>query len=383
MRKNNIISELRKKTKSRKRQSLQLLEKNNKRVRLNGVPSSWKGSTTLFLSSLIMVILVIPTLIVVVPSASGGEEQAAAPNPNASASGGDAPEAETAMATESPFAVDVMRASSDQVESVPLETYVARVVASETPAEFETEALKAQALAARTFIVNRLLYQEDAGKADVTDTTGDQVYHNEQELRKTMGSGYEQEMGKIKQAVADTKDEILTYEDAPITAAYFSTSNGYTENSEDYWDEEVPYLRSVASPWDKNTEKFMDQQVLSVADVEKQLGTDLPSIDNLSVAISQTEGHRVDQLKLGDEAYSGREVREALGLASSDFSIEKKKDHLIVTTKGYGHGIGMSQYGANGMAEEGKNYKDIVKHYYQGVEVSSVSNTAPALASKE
>ncbi|TFJ92241.1 stage II sporulation protein D [Lentibacillus salicampi] len=373
MKKDKIIPRIRKKNKQRKAQSLQLLQKNKKPVYINKSPSAWKASTILFLSSLMTIILVIPTLIVVPFMTESGEEEAAVEKK------GD--DVELAMG-DSPFAVEVMRANSEQVETVPLETYVSRVVASETPAEFELEALKAQALAARTFIVNRLLHQDGADQSDVTDTTSDQVYHNDQELRQSMGSDYEEEMAKIKKAVAATKGEILTYENNPITAAYFSTSNGYTENSEDYWDNKVPYLRSVESPWDTNTQKFMDQKIFTKTELEESLGADLPTLDKLSMEVSRTEGNRVDQLTMGEKSYSGRKIREELGLKSSDFSIEKKNDHLIFTTKGFGHGIGMSQFGANGMAEDGKTYQEIVKHYYQGVDVSTVSDTAPALVAK-
>jgi len=373
MRKDNIIQKIRKKRKKRQSQSLQLLQKNRKPVSLNKSPASWKASTILFVSCLVTVILVVPTLIVVPFMSSSGDQKESVEK-----SGEDV---EIAMG-DSPFAVEVMRANSEQVEKVPLETYVSRVVASETPAEFEMEALKAQSLAARTFIVNRLLHQDNADKPDVTDTTSDQVYHNEQELRKTMGSDYDEEMTKIKKAVAATKGEILTYKNNPITAAYFSTSNGYTENSEDYWKNKVPYLRSVESPWDKDTQKFMDQKILTVKEMEDSLGSELPPLEQLSMEITRTDGKRVDQLKIGEKSYSGRKIREELGLKSSDFSIEKKNDHLIFTTKGFGHGIGMSQFGANGMAKEGKTYKEIVKHYYQGVEISTVSDTAPKLVAK-
>ncbi|WP_082684230.1 stage II sporulation protein D [Lentibacillus amyloliquefaciens] len=373
MKKKDIIAKLRKKNKKRKNQSIQLLHKNRRPFNLGRTFSLWKSSTLLFISGLITVILVIPTLIVVPFMSNSDEEETATEN--------NTDDIEISMGS-SPFAVEVMRANSEQVENVPLETYISRVVASETPAEFEMEALKAQSLAARTFIVNRMLHQDGKDKADVTDTTSDQVYHNEQELQQSMGSTYEEDMTKIRKAVAATKGEILTYKNNPITAAYFSTSNGYTENSEDYWENEVPYLRSVESPWDTNTPKFKDQKVFTVSKVENLLETDLPSIDAISMDLSRTEGNRVDQLKIGDKTFSGRNIREALGLKSSDFSIEKKRDHLIFTTKGFGHGIGMSQFGANGMAKDGKTYKEIVKHYYQDVEISTVTNTAPTLVSK-
>ncbi|SFE10103.1 stage II sporulation protein D [Lentibacillus persicus] len=373
MKKSNIISQLRKKNKKRKNQSIQLLQKNRKPFNINGSKSVWKSPAFLLPAILMTVILIIPTLIVV-PFMSDSEEQETTAENSTE-------DIEISMGS-SPFSVEVMRASSEQVESVPLETYVARVVASETPSEFEMEALKAQALAARTFIVNRLLHQSDNDEADVTDTTSDQVYHNEQELKKTMGSTYDEDMAKIRKAVAATEGEILTYKNNPITAAYFSTSNGYTENSEDYWENKVPYLRSVESPWDTNTPKFMDQKIFTISEVEELLETDLPASEAISMDVSRTEGNRVGELKIGDKAFSGRKIRETLGLKSSDFSIEKKRDHLIFTTKGYGHGIGMSQFGANGMAEEGKTYKEIVKHYYQDVEISTVTKTAPTLVAK-
>src|SRR5699024_1238993 len=131
-----------------------------------------------------------------------------------------------------------------------LETYVTRVIASEMPTEFELEALKAQGVVARTYIVSHLLHQEET---NISDTTDHQVYRNEEELRELWGDDFQHKMGKLTEAVAATKGEILTYNEWPITASYFSTSNGYTENSEDYWEEDIPYLRSVPSPWDEDS----------------------------------------------------------------------------------------------------------------------------------
>src|SRR5699024_4711449 len=135
----------------------------------------------------------------------------------------------------------------EKVEDVPLETYVSRVVASEMPIEFEMEALKAQALAARTYVVDVMMHDDEDGddSALITDTTDNQVYHDDEQLKKQWGAeAYEKNMQKINQAVTETKGEILTYDDDPIFPAFFSTSNGYTENSEDYWESELPYLRS-------------------------------------------------------------------------------------------------------------------------------------------
>ncbi|SDQ13595.1 stage II sporulation protein D [Virgibacillus subterraneus] len=376
MKKNKNLPKAWKKKKQRKSETLklQLLQKRKKPLNLNKTPTSWKVPSILFFASLITIILVIPTLVVVPFVAKDGEKNVTIEN--------DTPEQVEITMGKSPFSVAVMRANSDTVEDVPLETYVSRVVASEMPAKFEVEALKAQALAARTFIVNHLMQQGNSDASDVTDTIYDQVYHNEKELREEWGSDYSWKINKIKKAVSETSGEILTYNNAPIQIAFFSTSNGYTENSEDYWENEVPYLRSVKSPWDKNSPKFLDQKIFTMQEVESLLGVDLPNNDKLTMEITRTESNRVDKLKIADQTYSGRKIREELELKSSDFSIEQKNNHLIFKTKGFGHGIGMSQYGANGMAKEGKNYKEIVKYYYKGIEVNPLDETVPTLVAK-
>ncbi|WP_239984529.1 stage II sporulation protein D [Lentibacillus sediminis] len=356
-----------------KKSSLHLPVNRKKPKYLRQPPSTWKLPAAFLFTGLLLFILAVPTLIVL----PFGEEKDAAGTVVE-----EQQKAETVDLGASPFSVAVMRSTSETVDNVPLEEYVARVVASEMPAEFEVEALKAQALAARTYIVNHKLYQDNSGEFDVTDTTQHQVYKDEQQLRQTMDEDYTEHMNKVKQAVAATKGEILTYNSAPITPAFFSTSNGYTENSEDYWQNELPYLRSVESPWDKQSPKFLDQQVVSLKEAEEALEIDLPDDGAVAMELTRTESQRVDQLKIAGSTFSGRDVRERLGLQSSDFTIEQKNDHLIFTTKGFGHGIGMSQYGANGMAKKGKTYKEIVKHYYQDVSISTVDDTAPTLVAR-
>ncbi|NWO12884.1 stage II sporulation protein D [Virgibacillus sp.] len=338
----------------------------------------WKIPSAILLACLLMIILVVPTLIVI-PYSKGDEKVAKAP-PIASSE-------ETTNQNmdlgSSPFSVSVMRSNVDKVEGVPLEEYVVGVVASEMPAEFEKEALKAQSLAARTYIVNQKLHGGGAKQeSDVTDTVQHQVYKDEGQLQKLWGSDFEWKMKKVKEAVAETKGEIVTYKDTPITPAFFSTSNGYTENSEDYWENELPYLRSVESHWDEESPKYLDQKTFSIQQLEKALEVDLPNQFPLAVETTHTASNRVEQLQLAKQTFSGREVREKLELRSSDFTIEQKNNHFIFTTKGFGHGIGMSQYGANGMAKEGKNYQDIVRYYYQDVKISTINDTAPTLVAK-
>jgi stage II sporulation protein D len=283
--------------------------------------------------------------------------------------------------------VAVYRTAKKQIEKLPLDQYLIGVVAAEMPADFEKEALKAQSLAARTYIVSQLLNEEKIGmpegEADVTDTEIHQVYKNNEELKNLWGKDYKWKITKITEAVKETSGQILTYEGNPITPTFFSTSNGYTENSEDYWSDSYPYLRSVESPWDKNSPKFNDQKIMTVNEFETKLGVKLSDRKNVGKIIERTAGKRVGKVEINGKVLTGREIRDKLDLKSSDFSWVLKGDNIVITTKGYGHGVGMSQYGANGMASEGKDYKEIVKHYYQGVEISKTDALLAKVTAKK
>lgn len=320
---------------------------------------NWIG--IIAVGGLFLAILIIPTLIVV-PFTGSNEMDQVRETPQEQ-------QLNEIPSKLSPFTVRVLR-SSGEVEEVPLETYVSRVVASEMPANFEMEALKAQSLAARTYITGQLVNGEPVSdQADVNDTVEYQVYKNDNELRQQWQDSYQANMKKINQAVEETAGEILTYKHEPITAAFFSTSNGYTENAGDYWENEIPYLQSVESPWDQSSPKFNDQKIIGLDELQQTLG--VSSI--AGTTLTKTQGNRVDEVKFGDKTFTGRQIREAFDLPSSDFTIAQKGNHIIFTTKGYGHGVGMSQYGANGMAKAGNTYKDIVKHYYKGIEISPLS----------
>ncbi|HJV31941.1 MAG TPA: stage II sporulation protein D, partial [Bacillales bacterium] len=167
--------------------------------------------------------------------------------------------------------VAVYRFSKAKIENVPLEDYLVGVVAAEMPADFNEEALKAQALTARTYIVKQMLSKDHLGLpkgAVVGDTEINQVFKSEADLRKSWGMDYNWKMEKILNAVRATSGQIITYKGQAITASFFSTSNGYTENSEDYWPNSFPYLRSVASPWDKASPKFNNQKIFSVQEFQ-------------------------------------------------------------------------------------------------------------------
>ncbi len=284
--------------------------------------------------------------------------------------------------TEQGLMIPVYLTKKATIETVPLEQYVKGVLAAEMPVEFELEALKAQAMAARTYVVRRVLEKDysnmPVSDALVTDTTAHQAYITEQELRDRWDKRYETNMAKIDRAVNETKDLILTYEHKPINATFFSTSNGYTENSEDYWPFKSPYLRSVPSPWDiKLSSRYQETVDLSYKSMLQKLGvtsiaTTGTSAKNMKV-LAWSTGHRVKSITIGGKIFSGREVREKLGLASSQFTWKWSGSKITITTYGYGHGVGLSQWGANGMAKEGNTAEQIVTYYYTGISIEKAT----------
>ncbi|WLD93139.1 stage II sporulation protein D [Alkalihalobacillus sp. AL-G] len=269
--------------------------------------------------------------------------------------------------------VSVYRTDAKQVDTLPLEEYVKGVVAAEMPADFEMQALKAQALTARTYIIKMLLHETDLNLpegADVTDTKMHQVYKSDEELKQIWPEDYAWKINKIAKAVKETEGKVITYEGKPIDALFFSTSNGFTQNSEDYYSTAFPYLKSVESPWDKQSPKYTYKHVLPVSLVEQKLNVQLKDDGEIGKVLSRTSGNYIDMIEIDGKKLNGRDIRDGLELRSTDFTMVKKDDKVIVQTRGYGHGVGMSQYGANGMAKAGKTYKEIVKHYYNGVSIT-------------
>ncbi|MDQ1143616.1 stage II sporulation protein D [Bacillus sp. SORGH_AS 510] len=295
-------------------------------------------------------------------------------------------EAQASSTADMAVEVAVFRSAKSKIEKVNLEDYLVGVVAAEMPADFKEEALKAQALTARTYIVKRLVSKDTLGApkgAQVTDTVIHQVYKSDEELRRAWGTDYDWKMKKVLEAVRSTAGQILTYKGEAIQATFFSTSNGYTENSEDYWGGNIPYLKSVSSPWDKKSPKFNSQKVMTVKEFEAKLGVKVGAGSQIGKIVERTTGKRVAKVDFSGKVLSGKDIREKLDLRSSDFAWERKGANIVITTKGFGHGVGMSQYGANGMAEEGKNYKDIVKHYYQGVEITSADSLMATITAQK
>ncbi|MCU6708478.1 stage II sporulation protein D [Paenibacillus sp. J5C_2022] len=283
--------------------------------------------------------------------------------------------------------VQVYRTASGKVERVALEQYVQGVLAGEMPASFEMEALKAQAIAARTYIMRRLLLSDRSGmegkRGDVTDSVQHQVYLSEQDLAaKWPEEEREDNWRKLKRAADETKGQLLMYRGEPVQAFYFSTSNGYTENSEDYWGSEIPYLRSVASPWDEGISPRYEAEIsLTLKDFYRKLGISGKAASaklNMKV-VERTEGNRILAVKINGETFAGRELREKLELNSTAFQWQVNGDRIVIKTQGFGHGVGMSQWGANGMAMQGGTAEDILHHYYKDTSVEEASKLAMKL----
>nr|WP_255807463.1 stage II sporulation protein D [Cohnella mopanensis] len=282
--------------------------------------------------------------------------------------------------------VRVLLSESHKVETVPLETYVRGIVAAEMPIDFQEAALEAQALAARTYIVRRLITKDRTGmttsEADVTDTQTHQVYRSLAEmnqLEKRDSVGWQ----KVVNAVKRTEGEIIVYHGEPIEALFFSTSNGYTENSEEVFATKLPYLRSVASPWDKEESPRASESVeMELTDFYSKLGLSaIPASTSDKVQrslriLEWTTGKRVKEMLAGAKKLTGEEVRHKLGLRSAAFDWTFDHNKIILTTYGSGHGVGMSQWGAEGMAKAGKTAREIVEYYYSGAGVKEVSKLA-------
>ena len=250
--------------------------------------------------------------------------------------------------------------NNGKIINLELEEYVLGVVGAEMPASFNIEALKAQAILARTYALKSI----KNGKK-LTDTVSTQAYKDNSELQKLWKNDYTKYYEKIKKAVNETKGKVILYNIEYIDAVYHSTSNGKTENSKNVWKNILPYLVSVDSSWDKNVKSYKKETIFEINEFCNILKLDLE--EPITYEIIHNETGRVRQITINNKTFSGTEFRNLLKLRSADFEIEINDEKVKVTTYGYGHGVGMSQYGANEMAKQGYSYIQILKHYYTGV----------------
>lgn len=265
--------------------------------------------------------------------------------------------------------VSVLNVSDGSVSEMDMEEYIVGVVAAEMPASFELEALKAQAVAARTYTIYKSSSQDH--EADVcTDSTHCQAYLTDDQMRENWGDGYDTYLEKIRTAVSETSGEYLTYEGEPVMAVFHSMGGGNTENSADVWGQSVPYLVSVSSPGEEVAENYNTTLTITFDEFKTKILSAHPEASISSpMDISEpvlTEGGHVKSMIIGGASVSGTELRSLFSLRSTMFSLSFSDNNVTFSVTGYGHGVGMSQYGANAMAKEGKTYQEILSHYYSG-----------------
>ena len=268
--------------------------------------------------------------------------------------------AETAVPVSMPVRIRNLDGTVSEGE---MEPYLVGVLLREMPAFFEEEALKAQAVVARTYARKAWETGGKHGDGSVcTDPSCCQGYCGEEEYY--LQGGREENLEKVRSAVCATAGQVLTYEGKLIEATYFSCSGGRTEDAVAVWGTDFPYLRAVDSPGEEEAAYYQWEMTVPKSDIEQKLGVSLGQ--GVMDEVIYTEGGGVDTVCIGGTYFTGVEVRSLLGLRSTAFSMREEGDDIVITTKGFGHRVGMSQYGADAMAVAGSTYEEILAHYYPG-----------------
>lgn len=283
--------------------------------------------------------------------------------------------------------VKLYRSKQGKVIDLSLEAYVLGVVSAEMPAEFPVEAIKAQAVAARTYVLAHMeafggVSSPAANGGNVIDTTANQVYYSKDERMAGWPAKKQSEYwNKISSAVKETEGQVLTYDgDLVMQPYFFSTSGGKTENGSDVFETSVPYLKSVDSGGEESSPKFKNDVKISKSDFINKINASYSgALDssaslekNISI-ISRGEGGVIKEIKVGKATISGSNFRKIYNLNSADFEITYSNSNVVITTNGYGHGVGMSQFGAKAMAQGGSDYLSILTYYYTGVNVEKIN----------
>lgn len=285
--------------------------------------------------------------------------------------------------------IRLWRTDINRVVELPMEEYVAGVLAAEMPADFALEALKAGAVAARSYAIYEMQKQSASGAAHVSsDYRTSQAWISPASLIDTWGlKKYLVAWPKIKLAVHATRGQVLTYQGEVAQSLYHSTSGGVTANSEDYYIAAVPYLRSVPSPWETHSPYWQTTVTIPEDLLLEKLGLvsskdqtanaqgnmhDSETAQPLVEVIENYPTGRTKSVRVGSEVLSSRQVREKLGLRSSWFTVTCQDGQVTFYLRGNGHGVGMSQYGADGLARMGYKYDAILRYYYQGTRLQKL-----------
>ncbi len=280
--------------------------------------------------------------------------------------------------TEDMEMISVYIHTKDTVEEMNLSQYLKEVVAAEMPASFSEEALKAQAIAARTYLYSKKQKAPDSpehkGAVVCTDHTHCKAWMSQRDrmIRWEEGEA-NSNWEKISKAVDETSGEIITYKGEPISAVFHSTSSGMTENAGDVWSKNVPYLVSVQSKGDLKSPKYSGEFSCTVDEFKALAESNIDNTDwsgGLYSDIVRSDAGGIISIKVGGVEIKGTKFRSIFSLKSTNAEIKEKDNKVFITTKGYGHGVGMSQYGAEFMAQSGSGYKDILGYYYTGTEIT-------------
>lgn len=277
--------------------------------------------------------------------------------------------------------IKLLHKTTGQIEELPIDEYLLGVVSAEMPASYEQEALKAQAVVARTYTVYKIKNNAKHDGADICDdSTCCQAWISKEDRLAKWEENLRQEYwNKIEQAVYETKGKVITYNGEVIDAFFHSNSGGKTENVSTVWGgADLPYLQSVETAGESEYNQYASEVSFTKQEFENkmkqnhadfQINYDEPECIKV---LEYTQGNRVKTIKIGNLNLSGVEVRTILGLRSANFEVALNQDNINFSVKGYGHGVGMSQTGANTLAKEGKTYDEIIKHFYSGVEINDI-----------
>lgn len=275
--------------------------------------------------------------------------------------------------------ISVYISDEDKIVEMSKGQYLKEVVSAEMPADFHIEALKAQAVAARSYLESRTSAYEKSEKpaehkgADIcTDSTHCKAWISQEKRMELWGKDANSNWDKISRAVDETGGQIITYNDEAISAVFHSTSSGRTENSKDVWGGEKPYLVSVESPGDLYSPKYKSEKTVSIDEFKKTISSNIENVDfnkELIGDIERSEAGGIIHISIGGVSVKGSKLRTLFDLRSANINISVNDDNVKFDVTGYGHGVGMSQYGANYLANQGKSYIEILKTYYQGVEI--------------
>lgn len=266
--------------------------------------------------------------------------------------------------------IKVLFEKENVIKTMSLDEYITGVVCAEMPASFEYEALKAQAVSARTYTVKKLQGSTSHNNADIcTSPLHCQAYVDKENAFIKWGNDAKKNYKKIKDAVYETSGEIITYNGDVINAVFHASNGGKTENSHDVWQSEVPYLKSVKSFGEELAKNYKSSKTVSIDEFKNKLKITI--FDNHAIKTHLTDGGSVKEIIIGNKKFKGTEIRKLFDLKSANFDITFDKDTVIFDVTGHGHGVGMSQYGANGMAKMGKTYKEILENFYTGTDIST------------